>query len=72
MQAYFDFVVDHRHPLEQGSYKTISARPRMTFKEPLTQEVIALNAPDLSKDLELQKDADEITVGLRKLDQDRK
>lgn len=53
MDSYFEFVVNHRRVLELGTYHTVTARPTFTFKEPMTQEVIALNAPDLSKDGDL-------------------
>ena len=53
MNAYFEFVVENRHVLERGHYQAVANRPIVTFKEPLTQEIVALNAPDLSKDVEM-------------------
>lgn len=32
----------------------------MTFKEPITEQIVALNAPDLSKDEELWQNQDAI------------
>ena len=68
MNAYFEFVVDNKSQLEIGNYQTIESRPLITFKEPLTQEIVALNTPDLSKDEELKQNVvDDIDVGLSKL-----
>ena len=50
MQSYFEFVMTHKSQLEQGNYGPVRARPTLTFKEPITEQIVALNAPDLSKD----------------------
>ena len=71
MNAYFEFVLENRHILELGTYKTIATRPAVTFKEPLTQEIVALNAPDLSKDEDLRQGVNEISQGLHQLDMQR-
>jgi len=43
-------------------------RPAITFKEPLSEQIVALNAPDLSKDEELWRGQDEIENGLAQLE----
>ena len=53
MRAYFEFVIENRQVLEAGNYQTVTTRPTLTFKEPITQEIVALNTPDLSKDEDL-------------------
>ena len=53
MDSYFEFITTNRDSLDSGHYLNIKSRPRITFKEPLTQEIVALNAPDLSKDQDL-------------------
>lgn len=60
MNSYFEFVIENRRILDLGTYKTITTRPSVTFKEPLTQEIVALNAPDLSKDEDLRQGVNEI------------
>ena len=67
MTAYFEFTVSHKHVLEQGNYKQVRTRPVVTFREPLTEQIVALNAPDLSKDEELWNSQDAIQDGLRRL-----
>ena len=67
MHAYFEFLVQNRQVLEFGNYKQVTLRPLITFKEPLTEEIIALNNPDLSQDDDLREDIDKIarSVGAR-------
>jgi len=59
LEAYSDFVLKHWESLDAGSYMKISGRPKLTFKEHLTEEMIAMNVPDLSKDEELITRIDE-------------
>ena len=68
MRAYFEFVLENRHVLEAGNYQTVTSRPILTFKEPITQEIVALNTPDLSKDEDLLSGVDQIGHGLGKLE----
>ena len=68
MRAYFEFVIQYRHVLETGNYQTVTTRPILTFKEPITQEIVALNTPDLSKDEDLLSGVDQIGHGLGKLE----
>ena len=68
MRAYFEFIIQYRQVLETGNYQTVTTRPILTFKEPITQEIVALNTPDLSKDEDLLSGVDQIGHGLGKLE----
>ena len=57
--SYCDFLVQEWDKLWTGNYKKIDSRPKITYKEHLTDEMVALNAPDLSKDEELLTKLDE-------------
>ena len=53
LEAYCDYITDNWDLLHGGVYQKIESRPKISYREPLTDELIALNAPDLSKDEEL-------------------
>jgi len=57
--------------LEQGNYKNVRSRPVVTYREPITEQIVALNAPDLSKDEELWNSQDAIKDGLRRLERQK-
>ena len=53
MESYCDFVVKNWNDFETGNYQKTTGRPRVHYQEPLTEEIIAMNVPDLTKDEEL-------------------
>ena len=59
LESYCDFMVQNWETLEAGTYNTVQVRPKMTFKELLTEQIVATNVPDLSKDTEIMNTVDE-------------
>lgn len=53
MESYLKFVVENWNQLESGNYKTLNSRPKITFKQLLTEEIVISNQPDLTKDDDL-------------------
>lgn len=52
-------MAEHWEVLEAGTYSTVRAGPKLTFKELLTEKMVATNVPDLSKDNEIMHTVDE-------------
>ena len=65
LNSYFEFLTKNWRPLEEGTYQSLSARPKINYKRLIDETVVTENPPALTveeeklimiEDIELDKE----------------